>query len=576
MTTVTLNNQNTNIRDVQVEEIANNTTIFRSRTWDRLKFEIEYARQKGTTANSYLIQADKTALIDPPGESFTDIFLNKLQKCFNIKKLDYVILGHINANRMTTLKRILTIAPHIQIICSKPAAKSLKTVFPQWQDKFQIANHDFCLDLGQGHQLKFISVPTPRWPDALFTYDRTTTILYTDKFFGVHVCSDALWDEDWKKLDSDRSYYFNCLHSNQTKQVETTLDKLKYFTIKYYAPNHGPMIRYSLSRLTHDYSQWCQEQQNKTLTVALFYASAYGSTTKLANAIAQGLSAQQVNVELINCELATPEEITTAVQTADGFIIGSPTLGGHAPVQIQTALGIILNTATKNKLAGVFGSYGWSGEAVDIIEGKLRDANYRFGCETLRIRFTPNGADLAKAQKLGSDFAQTLQKAKKNRSFTLESSNNLSSARTEQAVNRIIGSLCVVTFRQGDTNWGILTSHISQASFTPPGIMLSVSQEQKGELLKEINKPFVVNILKEGRNIRRYFDPRFAVSRESFADLEAQTADNNCLILTEALAHLQCTVEQAIELEGKWLIYARVNQGDLLATTGITAIVHSK
>lgn len=574
MTTATVNHQNTNIRDVQVEQIANHTTIFRSRTWDRLKFEIEYARQKGTTANSYLIQADKTALIDPPGESFTTIFLDKVQQYFNLEQLDYVILGHINANRITTLKHLLEIAPHLQVICSKPAAKSLKTVFPQWNDKFQVPNQD--LDLGQGHQLQFISVPTPRWPDGLFTYDPATAILYTDKFFGVHVCSDALWDDDWKQLDGDRRYYFDSLHSNQTKQVETTLNKIKDLTTKYYAPNHGPMIRYSLSRLTYDYSKWCQEQQTQTLTVALFYASAYGSTTQLAQAIAQGLSAQQINVQLVNCEFATPEEITTAVQSADGLMIGSPTLGGHAPVQIQTALGIILNTATKNKLAGVFGSYGWSGEAVDMIEGKLRDANYRFGCETLRVRFTPGEEDLAKAQKLGSDFAQTLQKLKKNRPLSLDASNNISSARTEQAVNRIIGSLCVVTFKEEETNWGILTSNISQASFTPPGIMLSISQEQKGELFKEIGTSFVVNILKEGRNVRRYFDPRFATSSESFSELDTKIANNNCLILTSALAHLECTVEQAMELDGKWLIYAKVNQGDLSETTGVTAIVHSK
>ncbi|MBF2057838.1 MAG: flavodoxin domain-containing protein [Cyanobacterium sp. T60_A2020_053] len=573
MTTVSLKNQNINIRDVQVEKIADDTTVFRCRTWDRLKFEVEYARQKGTTANSYLIQGEKTALIDPPGESFTHIFLEQLQKYWDLAKLDYLILGHINANRMTTLKSILEIAPHLEVICSKPAAKSLKTVFPQWKDKFLTANSD--VDLGQGHLLQFMPVATPRWPDGLFTYDPLTAILFTDKFFGVHVCGDTLWDDDWKQLDRDRRYYFDCLHSNQIKQVETTLQKLKLFQTKYYAPNHGPIIRYSLSRLTYDYRQWCQEQQNKTLTVALFYASAYGNTTKLAHSIAQGLSGQEVAVQLINCEIATPEEMTGAVQWADGLIIGSPTLGGHAPVQIQTALGIILNTANKNKLAGVFGSYGWSGEAVDIIEGKLRDANYRFGGETLRVRFTPTEEDLIKAEKLGSDFAQTLQKFKKNRPITLESSSSLSSARTEQAVNRIIGSLCVVTFQEGESDWAILTSNISQASFTPPGIMFSVSEEQKGQLFGEIGKGFVVNILREGRNVRHYFDPRWAVSSQSFTPLETQRANNDCLIFTEALAHLECTVEQVMPLEGKWLIYARVNHGDLLETNGVTAIVHS-
>ena len=574
MTTANLLPKTTKIRDVQVAEIATNTTILRSRTWDRLKFEIEYAQQKGTTSNSYLIQADKTALIDPPGESFTEIFLEELQQYLNLEQLDYVILGHINANRMTTLKRILEIAPHIQVICSKPAAKSLKTVFPQWTSQFKTANDD--LDLGQGHQLQFIAVPTPRWPDGLFTYDPATAILYSDKFFGVHVCSDNLWDEDWKQLDSDRRYYFDCLHSKQIKQVETALDKFDTLTTKYYAPNHGPVIRYSLSRLTYDYRQWCQQQQSQTLTVAVFYASAYGSTTQLAKAIAQGLESQQVNPKLMNCELATPEEIAEAVQDTDGLIIGSPTLGGHPPVQIETALGIILNTAGKSKLAGVFGSYGWSGEAIDLMEGKLRDANYKFGFETLRVRFTPSQKDLDTAEKRGQEFAQTLHKSKKNRLLTVTTSNSLSSARTEQAVNRIIGSLCVVTFKEGETDMGILTSSISQASFTPPGIMLSLTQDQKAELLQKTDTSFVVNILREGRNLRRYFSHYSQASSEPFSELSTKTANNNCIVLTEALAYLECTVEQSVQLGDKWLIYATVNQGALLEDTGITAIIHRK
>lgn len=569
--TTTLYPQRTNIRDVQVEQISDNTTIFRSRTWDRLKFEIEYAQQKGTTANSYVIKGDKIALIDPPGESFTEIFLKKLQEYFSIEQLDYVILGHINANRMTTLQRILEIAPDIQVMASKPAVKSLKTVFPQYSSQFRIANHD--LDLGKEHLLQFISIPTPRWPDGLATYDHATAILYTDKFFGVHVCSDTLWDEDWKKLDLDRRYYFNCLHSNQTKQVEGILDKFSTFKSKYYAPNHGPVIRYSLSRFTFDYRQWCQEQQPQISTVALFYASAYGSTTTLAQTIALALEEQGVQPLLINCEVATPEEITQAIQQADGFIIGSPTLAGHAPVQIQTALGIILNTAGKNKLAGVFGSYGWSGEAIELIEGKLRDANYRFGCETLRVCFSPNEENLASAQKLALDFAQNLQKLKKNRLLPTTNINNLSFDRTEKAVSHIIGSLCVITFKKGETDKGILTKNISQASFNPPGIMVSLNQEQKEELQPEIGTSFVVNILQEGRNLRRYFSASSINSLDSLPSLESKRTNNEGLIFDQALAYLECTIEQVTELGDKWLIYAIVDRGELLGTTGMTAIL---
>ncbi|NJO94415.1 MAG: FprA family A-type flavoprotein, partial [Hydrococcus sp. RM1_1_31] len=112
-------------RDVQVLPIAAQTTVLRSRTWDRLKFEIEYGLQRGTTANSYLIQADKVALFDPPGESFTEIFLKNLQQRIDVKTIDYVILGHVNPNRCVTLKALLKIAPQITFVCSNPAAISL-------------------------------------------------------------------------------------------------------------------------------------------------------------------------------------------------------------------------------------------------------------------------------------------------------------------------------------------------------------------------------------------------------------------------------------------------------------------
>ncbi|MGB5596467.1 MAG: flavin oxidoreductase, partial [Crocosphaera sp.] len=122
MTTSTLTP--TRPRDVQIATLGTNTTVFRSRTWDRLKFEVEYALEKGTTANSYLIQGDRTALIDPPGESFTNLFLEELAKQFDLTQLDYLILGHVNANRMTTLKVLLEKCPQVTLICSKPAANA--------------------------------------------------------------------------------------------------------------------------------------------------------------------------------------------------------------------------------------------------------------------------------------------------------------------------------------------------------------------------------------------------------------------------------------------------------------------
>ena len=571
MSTTTTTNRK---RDVQVAEIGQDTMILRSRTWERLKFEVEYSRQKGTTANSYLIQADKKALIDPPGESFTEIYLQELAQHLDFATLDYIILGHVNPNRRATLKVLLPQAPNATLICTRPAANALKTAFPEWESRIQTVRDD-TVDLGKGHQLKFASVPTPRWADGLCTFDSATKILYTDKFFGAHICEDTLFDKDWKGLDAERRYYFDCLHAPQTKQVEAALEKIAVFPAKSYAPAHGPVVNYSLSRFTYDYQQWCQGQKSQELSVALLYASAYGNTATLAGAIANGLVENGVKVESINCELADTAEITRIVETCDGLIIGSPTLGGHAPTQIQTALGIILSTAAKTKLAGVFGSYGWSGEAVDLIENKFKDANYRLGFESIRVRFTPTPEILQECQQAGALFAENLKKDKKLRT-PRQVVTEAHVDRTEQAVGRIVGSLCVVTTRDGDTNKGVLTSWVSQASFNPPGIMIAIADEQNADLISNLGDKFVLNILKEGRNVRRYFSRHSTLGDNPFINLSTKTADNGCIILTEALSYLECTVQNRTKCGERWLIYAVVENGEVFENEGLTALEHRK
>lgn len=567
--------QTTKKRDVQVLPIGLDTVVMRSRTWDRLKFEIEYALQRGTTANSYLIQGEKSVLIDPPGESFTEIFLTALERYIDPKSLDYVILGHVNPNRAVSLKALLDLAPQITFVCSNPGAIALKNAFPEEELNILLVKGEETLDIGKGHHLEFIPTPSPRWPDQLCTYDPQTKILFTDKLFGAHICGDQVFDEGWTIFQEDRRYYFDCLMAPHARQVETALDKLATFNVKFYATGHGPLVLYSLTDLTKSYREWCQQQKNQEANVALLYASAYGNTTAVAQAIARGVTKSGVSVETINCEFSEPTEIQAAIEKADGFIIGSPTLGGHAPTQIQTALGIVLSTAAKTKLAGVFGSFGWSGEAIDLIEGKLKDAGYRFGFEPIRVKFKPDDSTLQYCEEAGTDFAQALKKAKKIRPLR-QPVGDSQAARTEQAVGRIIGSLCVVTTKKGDLKSGMLASWVSQATFNPPGLTVAVAKDRAIETMTHIGDKFVLNILAEGRQLRKHFMKNFAPGEDRFADLETEEAKNGAPILTGGLAYLECTVQNRMECGDHWLIYATADEGKVLTPDGVTAVHHRK
>ena len=559
-------------RDVQVLPVAADTTVLRSRSWTRLRFEIEYALARGTTANSYLITADKIALIDPPGETFTQIYLESLQQRLDLTRLDYVILGHINPNRAATLKALLELAPQITFVCSNPGAINLRSALPDHDLKISVIRGEETLELGKGHNLKFIPIPSPRWPDQLCTYDPVTQVLYTDKLFGAHICGDQVFDEGWEIFNEDRRYYYDCLMAPYARQVATALDKLSELPVRFYATGHGPLVRYGLIELTQAYRQWSQQQKAQDTTVALLYASAYGNTATLAQALARGIIKAGVGVEAINCEVAEPAEIQAAIEKSAGFIIGSPTLGGHAPTPIQTALGIVLSTATKNQLAGVFGSFGWSGEAIDLIEGKLRDAGYRFGFETLRVKFKPTDVTIKLCEEAGTDFAQALKKAKKVRSPQQPSTT------VEQSVGRIVGSLCVVTAKLGDVSSAMLADWVSQATFNPPGLTVAVAKDRAIESLMYPSTQFVLNILAEGNylSLMKHFLKPFAPAEDRFAGIATQTASNGSPILSDALAYLECSVNSRMESGDHWIVYAIIENGKLLEPNRVTAVHYRK
>jgi flavorubredoxin/flavin reductase (DIM6/NTAB) family NADH-FMN oxidoreductase RutF len=559
---------NTKPRDVQAIYIADETFALRSRSWNRLRFEIEYALEKGTTANSFLIQGNFLALIDPPGETFTTIYLDELRKRINISDISYVILGHVNQNRIETLKALLEINGRITFICTNAGAIALRQSLGE-KLKTQVVRGEETLDLGKGHILKFIPTSTPRHPDELCTYDSKTQILYTDKFFGAHICGDQVFDEGWSQLLGDRRYYFDSTMANQVRQVEAALEKLTNIPAVFYAPGHGPMLKHGLHELVNLYRQWSEAQKQQNISVALLFASAYGNTTTIANALARGITKAGVSVELINCENAEPEEIKTAIEKSSGFLIGSPTLGGHLPTQVQTALGIVLSTATKSYQAGVFGSYGWSGEAVDIISGKLKDAGYTLAFEPIRIKFTPTEATLQICEETGTDFAQVLKQAKKVRT-TLNPGSTV-----EQAVGRIVGSLSVLTVKRGEISTAMLASWVSQASFNPPGLTIAVAKDRAIETYLYEGDRFVLNILERGKQLRKHFMKKFAPGEDRFTDIQVESTEGG-LILSDGLAYLECCVTQRMECGDHWIIYAIVENGKLLQSNGLTAIHHRK
>jgi flavin reductase (DIM6/NTAB) family NADH-FMN oxidoreductase RutF len=234
---------------------------------------------------------------------------------------------------------------------------------------------------------------------------------------------------------------------------------------------------------------------------------------------------------------------------------------------------LILANASKTKLAGVFGSYGWSGEAIDLLESKLLNAGYSLGFESLRVKFKPTPEMIQQCDDAGKEFAQMLKKQKKDRTPKAISEGQVD--RTDQAMGRVVGSLCLLTLQRGDAKVAFLTSWVSQATFNPPGLTVAVPKDRTEGILDHSGDQFVLNILREGSSIPKGFQ-KITIGSNPLADVETATARNGSPYLKEALSYLECTVQNRLDCNDHWLLYAVVNQGQILDAKGVTSVLHRK
>jgi len=583
----------------------------------RLRFEVEYGLERGTTANSFLFLGGTTAsdqhpdghalppvLVHPPGASFAEPYLEQLAALIPAEAALKVVVGHVNPNRVALLRQLAARWPALMLVASNTGAKLLTELWSQQKPQkpgeasnaaaeaapqapaipplppIDVVKQEASRPLGHGHVLRLIPVPTPRWPGGLMAFEESTGLLMSGKFFAAHLCSEAWAEANRSSTEEDRRYFYDCLMAPMARPVEAVVDRLEELDIRTVAPGHGPAITTSWRSLLADYRRWGERQEQARLSAALLFASAYGNTAAIADALAQGIGRTGVRVESINCEFTPPEQLLAAIHGCDALLIGSPTLGGHAPTPIVSALGTVLAEGDRSKPVGVFGSFGWSGEALELLESKLRDGGFSFAFAPIKVKFSPDAATIKTIEETGTALGRQL-KAAQRRQERRTAAGGLSESRTGpalQALGRVVGSLCVLTTRKGEgenrLGGAMVASWVSQASFTPPGFTVAVAKDRAVEALLHVGDHFALNVLAAGREsgpMKQFLKP-FAPGADRFAGLELEASPTGQPILPEALAWLEASVQQRMECGDHWLLYARVEQGGVLDATGVTAV----
>ena len=579
--------------------IEEGVIAFRSLSPQRHRFELEYALERGSTANSVLFEAGDDApaiLVHPPGAAYRDAFLPALAEALPPSDAPLlVVVGHINPNRVALLRDLGETYAGLELIVSNAGAKLIDELWNQRRPAppgeeveqpplpprppLRVARREEALALAQGRSLLLLPAPTPRWPGGLLAFEESLGLLMSGKFFSAHLCTETWAEANRSSTEVERRHFYDSLMAPMARKVELLVERLEELDIRTIAPAHGPAIDTSWRSLLNDYRRWGESQHQSNLTVLLLFASAYGNTAAIADALGRGVTRTTIRVNCLNCEFTPADELISAIQSADGVLIGSPTLGGHAPTPVVSALGTLLAEGDRNKPVGVFGSYGWSGEAVDLLETKLRDGGFRFGFDPIRIKFSPDRTKVKELEETGTRFARQLLKAEQR--AKRRNAGGMSESRSNpaiQALGRVVGSLSILTTKKGDLSGAMVASWVSQASFTPPGLTVAVAKDRAVESLLQKGDCFAMNLLAEGREsgpMKQFLQP-FDPGADRFAGLELEQSPSEQPLLPEALAWLECNVKQRMECGDHWLLYAEVKHGGVFDADSTTAVHHRR
>lgn len=378
-------------------------------------FDIIMHTPYGTTYNSYVLKgSEKTAIFETVKSEFFDEYLERLTHLgINLEEIAYIVVNHTEPDHAGSVDKLLTIAPNAKVVGSPIAIKYLKAIVNKEFEYIEVREND-TLSLGD-KTLRFLSVPMLHWPDSIYTYVEEDKALFTCDSFGSHYSFEGVFNDLIENKDDYMDalrYYFDCIMGPFKPFMLKAIAKVEKLDIDVICPGHGPVLRSNPMEIVEICKEWCMPTpKNEVKKIIIPYVSAYGYTEIIAKEIIKGLESENnFDIKLYNVIEHDMADIVAEIGTADALILGSPTILADVLEPIRDILTKLNPVVHGGKLAGAFGSYGWSGEAVPRIETRLKELKMKIPVQGLNINFKPSEKDLSDCFNYGVQFAKELTK----------------------------------------------------------------------------------------------------------------------------------------------------------------------
>ena len=330
--------------------------------------------EDGTTYNSYLLKTEKPTVIDTVDLIYTKEYMENLKSLIDLKDIQYIVINHTEPDHSGALGGLARQATNATIVCSEKAVYHLKELYKLHDRNFLVVNDGDTLDIG-GKTLLFRMTPYLHTEETMITYCVQDKILFPCDIFSTHLTAKEHFVSKTKSdITEAFTVYYDLIMSPHRKYVRPMISIVKDLDIDMIAPSHGYILDENIDKYISIYDEKSKETK-KGKKATIVYTTMRNSTKGIAEKFKEEFQAEEIEVAIFNADKSDEKEILESIEKSDAILFGTSTKYGDLIGSIENILKKLSEMNLEGKVAGAFGSFGWSGEPIEIIQDYLNETN---------------------------------------------------------------------------------------------------------------------------------------------------------------------------------------------------------
>lgn len=387
--------------------------VFYVGTNDRKKhlFENNWPLPNGVAYNSYLINDEKTALIDTLEFGSKDDYIDIINSITENKGLDYLVVNHMEPDHASMIGEILRNFPAVKVVANCKTFNMLDAYYKLPKDRFLEIKEGDILDLGH-HKLTFVMVPWVHWPETMVTYDTTEQILFSCDAFGSFGTLDGgIFDDEInfeRYYEDDMRRYYSNIVGKYSNMVQKAFAKLANVPVKTICPSHGPVWRKDPAKVLSLYDKWSRYESEEGVVIA--YASMYGNTEKMADTLARLLAEEGIkNIRVFDVSKTHVSYLLSEIWKYKGLILGTCAYNGDMHPMMHMLCHELGVSQPKNKTFAIFGSSTWNGAGVKALQAFAEKQGLVPEGEPVQVLGAPTDEKMEGFKAMAKEFAAKIK-----------------------------------------------------------------------------------------------------------------------------------------------------------------------